>query len=799
MTNSDNVSLFNFAGRQVTTLLCFLGPRERMSQNQRPQRTAFVASYAGPRGSAAAVPQRRNAEERILVCRIKQASCTVNTHLHRKAPTQLLSVESARWPGGMLFSKRQQRHQRQRKRALALCAEAPHPGKPQLLVQRAAAFAGRAAVLGLLCYLQFLLGNGSFSIMDNTEPKFAVCAKNMLRTGNWLIPQWNGRVRFDKPPLVYWLQAVAYRLFGFTESATRLPTALAACAVTLMMYCFSVGASSDNMRKRQFKGLISAAAFACSLYAVGWARSGVSDMVLCAWITACLGCFAAAYISETKATRFAWYIGMFAAAALALLTKGPLGVALPALIVNVFLVLVGQWRAVVLHEIPWTRGVLLAAAIGLPWYMLIIRAYGLTYIKAFFGYHNLARLTSAVNAHSGPWYYYLACLLLGFLPWVAALPVALVAAYRRSGFAAASRKSSRREQIPLFITTWFLLTISFFSCIRTKLFSYILPAIPAAALLIGEYFSGVDPRKPADCGRAERLITALAVIIIMAAMALLCLRLESLIIGSSGGAGDPWILRVCLEQVRAQKLVWRGVAPWVLGIVGVLVTCSISRWYRYLPTAMAASFMLFQCMFLLPAIRVWDRAHQQPLRELAQCVRSLRERSEADLRTDRVYMMVFGWCDGVPEGQPSVVWYSDFDGWHFAERPEETLADIVLMARRDDRAERVCLVSRPAADVAPNYASLWSACCDGIAEDDLRDAKDVLILADTSIWRTIPGQLPDTKVIERRGPFALYRVPPRAALRAVQAIRNRGGTYAFQRDRLDLKSMEPASNMKEYP
>jgi len=75
----------------------------------------------------------------------------------------------------------------------------------------------------------------------------------------------------------------------------------------------------------------------------------------------------------------------------------------------------------------------------------------------------------------------------------------------------------------------------------------------------------------------------------------------------------------------------------------------------------------------------------------------------------------------------------------------------------------------------------------------------VLILADTSIWRTIPGQLPDTKVIERRGPFALYRVPPRAALRALQAIRNRGGTYAFQRDRLDLKSMEPASNMKEYP
>ncbi|KAK4530367.1 hypothetical protein CCYA_CCYA04G1224 [Cyanidiococcus yangmingshanensis] len=652
-------------------------------------------------------------------------------------------------------------------------------------------------ILSLICYLQFLVGNGSFSIMDNTEPKFAVCAKNMLKSGNWLIPRWNGRVRFDKPPLVYWLQAVCYSLFGYTEWATRLPTAIAASAVVFMLYRFSTFAEANARPRLSISGLTSSAAFACCLYAVGWARSGVSDMVLCATITGCLLSFFAAYIADSGGKRFAWYMGLFASAALAVLTKGPLGAALPALIVNVFLLVVGEWKSVVFYEIPWFAGLLVAALVGLPWYILIIREYGLAYVKAFFGYHNLARLTSAVNAHSGPWYYYLACLLIGFLPWAGILPAALGSVARRFAGPRKWRRASRREQYTLFVAIWFLLVMLFFSSIRTKLFSYILPGIPAASLLIGAYFARDRNEHHSKYSGTERVLTALGVAGSMFAMMLVCLQLESLIIGSNQGTGDPWILRVCLEQIQAQRLILRGAVPWLLGIVCVVTVCVQKVWYRCLPAVIAGTFIIFQSIFLLPAIRVWDRAHQQPLRELAQSVRMLRERAEPTLSTDQVYMLVFGWCDGLPEGQPSVVWYSDFDGWHFAERPEETLSAIVLHARSDANANRIPLVSRPAADSAPDYDVIWTQCCNDLHEKDLANTKSVLVLADESIWQTIPGEMSDTEIVDRKGPFVLYRVRPVEALKALRVIRDRGGTLTFQRGRAAASS--PVPNLDALP
>jgi 4-amino-4-deoxy-L-arabinose transferase-like glycosyltransferase len=675
-----------------------------------------------------------------------------------------------------------------------VACQGPRGFVPESHKQRALRHAAPLVLVLFVCYVQFFYGNGSFSIMDNTEPKFAVCAKNMLKTGNWLIPHWNGRIRFDKPPLVYWLQALSYSLCGYTEFATRLPTAIAASAVVFMLYRLSASRKIITEHGRPPIDLVSPVAFACSLYAVGWARSGVSDMVLCATVTASLSCFFAAYTADSKAERFAWYMGLFASTALAVLAKGPLGAALPALIINVFLLLVDQWKSVVFYEIPWLVGLVLAASISLPWYLLIIREHGLAYVKAFFGYHNLARLTSAVNAHSGPWYYYLACLFVGFLPWAGVLPAALARVARSFTSDLTWQRAPRREQFVIFVTLWFALTMLFFSCIRTKLFSYILPAIPAAALLIGIYFAQCSTDRQQQPGFVERLFTALGVAGSMAAIGLVCIQLESLIIGSNQGAGDPWILRVCLEQIRAQKLVWRGTVPWLLGGLGVFIVCVQAAWYRYLPAVIAATFIIFQGIFLLPAIRVWDRAHQQPLRELAQSVRTLRERGQPTLSTEQVYMLVFGWCDGLPEGQPSVVWYSDFDGWHFAERPEETLSAIVLNARQDGRAKDVRLSARPAADPAPNYTVIWEQCCGDLKEKDLESAKSVLVLADESIWRTIPFDLHQTEVLDRRGPFVLYRVCPYEALKALQAIRDRGGTLAFQRGRFVATPPGPGSN-----
>lgn len=683
------------------------------------------------------------------------------------------------------------------------------------------------ATVTAVSYVCFLRGNGAFSIMDNTEPKFAICAKNMLRSGDWLTPTWNGMLRFDKPPLVYWLQALAYALFGYSEWATRLPTALSAMAVTFATYV--VGARYYDSRSPDddnddddddggrggggrgsgngvniLAGVVAACAFACNLYAVGWARSGVSDMVLCAMVTGALTSFFTAYTSPSRHARSRWHYAFFIFCALAVLTKGPLGAFLPAAVANLFLLYVGQWRRVALREMPLARGVALASAICLPWYALIVRRHGASYIKAFFGYHNLARLTTAVNAHAGPWYYYLLCTAVGLLPWAALAPAALVRVgrpWRRAYWRDLPRRCGRRaraRQLPAFVALWYIFTVLFFSSIKTKLFSYILPGNPAVAVLIGAYAARMfDARAQSrPPGAVEACATAGASAASMLAMAWLGANVASVVQGSSNGGGDPWIISYCVQQIRAMRMPLRGSAPWLLGAAACLATAAARRsLHRWLFVPCATAFTLFLVAFLQPAVCVWDAAHQRPLRELAEIVREQHTqppRSIAGYRggsagsdagsparaSPRIYMLVFGWCDGMAEGQPSVVWYSDSNQWHFAERAEETLAAIVADATAAPARPTPRLDARPADAPARSAKELRDVAA---SLPTPPSGSQVLVLADESIWRTLPARVRGAAQIARRGPFVLLRVEARAAHQALRALAKHGGTRPFRR------------------
>ncbi|KAK4538057.1 hypothetical protein CDCA_CDCA15G4082 [Cyanidium caldarium] len=641
-----------------------------------------------------------------------------------------------------------------------------------------------------VCYWNFWRGNGDFSIMDNTEPKFAICARNMIESGDWLTPTWNGNLRFDKPPLVYWLQALAYLLFGYTEWATRLPTALAATAAVAVVYALGARFDAQRWRAMPVAGLTAALAAAANLYAVGWARSGVSDMVLCATITAALACFFCGYASAPGRARRWWYWAFFVFTALAVLTKGPLGAFLPAAIANLFLLAVGQWRAVALHEMPLGSGIGIASAIALPWYVLIVQRFGVQYVRAFFGYHNLARLTTAVNAHGGPWYYYVVCLAVGFFPWSVWLPALaprVASAWReRSQW----RQRPRPEQLELFLMVWFGWVLLFFSGIRTKLFSYILPGVPAAALLIGMYVA----RQFAAPARTSRPLQhtwpALVASLGMAGAAAFCGQVAHWVHTSSGGGGDPWIIGYCLRQIREQHLGVRGALPWLLGAVSLLPTVSSAAAYRWAAVPCAVAFMAFQASFLMPCLSVWDAAHQRPLRMLAERVYEERTRAPRTA-TRRVYMLVFGWCDGAAEGQPSVVWYSRCNRWHFAERAEETLAAIVAEAAAPDGAARA-IPPRPAA-AAPRTAAELRALVELGGASVSGDAT-VLVLADDNLWHTVPGGVAGAAPVARSGPFVLYRVRVADAYDALCAVERHGGTLPFRRrqEALSHVAREPA-------
>ena len=258
----------------------------------------------------------------------------------------------------------------------------------------------------LISWLAFGWQLGGVGLVDETEPLFAEAARQMAETGDWITPYFNGVTRFDKPPLVYWLMAVGFQLLGVNEWAVRLPSALAATAMTglgfytLRRYGFphphlataTVSESGEGgapLSRRSTQALwlsawVGAAVMALHPETLVWARIGVSDMLLTGCMATSLLAFFLGYAQpEHPSIQARWYSAFFGLMALAVLAKGPVGVVLPVLIVGAFLVYTGKLRQV-LPELRLLSGALLFVILTLPWYLLVIRANGRAYIDSFF-------------------------------------------------------------------------------------------------------------------------------------------------------------------------------------------------------------------------------------------------------------------------------------------------------------------------------------------------------------------------------------------------------------------------------
>ncbi|MDJ0556324.1 MAG: glycosyltransferase family 39 protein [Microcoleaceae cyanobacterium MO_207.B10] len=384
--------------------------------------------------------------------------------------------------------------------------------------------------LSLLTWLAFFCNLGNIGLIDETEPLFAEAARQMAETGDWVTPYFNGETRFDKPPLIYWLMAIAYHIIGVNEWAVRLPSAISATALmcfgfyTLYKYGhYHLGdrISIPNQKSLMIQLLIAwigGAMIALNPETIAWGRIGVSDMLLTGCMCSALLAFFIGYASESannqitklnhiqpeknstipkpknlsqsrKSTKFnRWYLAFYVLISFAILAKGPIGIVLPALIIGSFLLYVGNFFQV-WQEIKIFRGSLIIFTITLPWYLLITLAHGKDYIDTFFGYHNLERFTSVVNHHEAPWYFYFLVILIGFAPWSIYLPIAITKT--RFWQLRYWRRKPRSQQLGLFAFFWFICILIFFSISATKLPSYVLPLMPAAAILVGLFWSDI--------------------------------------------------------------------------------------------------------------------------------------------------------------------------------------------------------------------------------------------------------------------------------------------------------------------
>ncbi len=508
----------------------------------------------------------------------------------------------------------------------------------------------------LLCVLAFGWRLGSIGLIDETEPLFAEAARQMTVTGDWVTPYFNEVTRFDKPPLIYWLMAIAYQTLGVHAWSARLPSALASAAlvvagfITLRYFGFPHPAGVPDGRSQPLdvrslpttvnhqlwlSAWIGAGIMAFTPEIIAWARTGVSDMLLAGCMGLALLCFFWGYVHEhQRVTQHNWYLGFFGWSALAVLAKGPVGIVLPVLIIGAFVAYTHTWRSL-WRDVPWLWGGLLFLLISVPWYVLVIQANGQDYIDSFFGYHNLERFTEAVNDHSAPWFFYFLVTLVGFFPWSVHLPVAI--ARLRFWKLAEWRNQPRTAHLSVFLLLWFVVIFGFFTIAATKLPSYLLPAMPAAAMLMGQFWSyqvlGIV-RSPRSVSRAT-LVSHWAFVVLAIAMAGVIFRAPWLIVDRS----IPNLVDVTKEAIAIPV----GVAVWI-GIAIVSGALILLRKGRWIWGVQIAGFALFLTLSVLPFLDTLDALRQYPIRAVAATILEERQPNEP------VVMVGFN--------KPSIVFYS---------------------------------------------------------------------------------------------------------------------------------------------
>ena len=262
-----------------------------------------------------------------------------------------------------------------------------------------------------ICFIGiYVLGNHLLPVTDPVESNYALTAKEMVLSGNWLSPQIYGHFWYDKPIMIYWLLALSYSVFGFTDFASRFPSALFGALSVAFLY-----QGVRTISGRKLLALGAACIMGTSLIFWVMAHGIVTDMVL---LFATVGIFYYAY--RGLMTRNPWHMAAaYVFSGIAVLTKGPVGLVLPGILFLVYAGIRRSWSTVK-SLFPW-QGIVAFILIVLPWYGYMYSAHGMDFINGFLGLHNVTRATQSEHPEVNHWWYYLPIFLGGSLPWTGAI------------------------------------------------------------------------------------------------------------------------------------------------------------------------------------------------------------------------------------------------------------------------------------------------------------------------------------------------------------------------------------------
>lgn len=345
-------------------------------------------------------------------------------------------------------------------------------------------------LLLLLSGLLFFTGLGSMGLTDRDEGRNAEAGREMFASGDLVTPTFNGELRVAKPVFVYWLMTMSYHVFGVNEFAARAPSALFGVGLIMMHYLFLTRLRGPTV------GLFGALMLLLNIEVLALGRMAITDSALIFFTTLSLYGFWLGLHEPGRGRRWIW--AFYAGMALATLTKGPVGFAVPLITGLLYLAATRQWLVFWRRGAP-IAGTLLFLLLAGPWYAAMLLLHGDAYSSQA-KVHTVGRFLAPMEGHGVGWWFYFPVLLLGFYPWSAFVPAGLYRAYQswRASRSMVNRKheslesgkpSGSGDELEWFAGLWIVGVFIFFSLSSTRLPHYIGPLFPACALLAASFWA----------------------------------------------------------------------------------------------------------------------------------------------------------------------------------------------------------------------------------------------------------------------------------------------------------------------
>lgn len=307
------------------------------------------------------------------------------------------------------------------------------------------------------------LGNRPFATPD--EARYVEIPREMLATGDWITPRLNGVKYFEKPPLLYWIEAVFQYTFGLKEWAMRLPIVLFGLTGILSTYAFG-----QRVFSRQAALYASFVLGSSCIYFV-MSRLIILDMAVSLFVTLSLFCFYIAQQETTIKKRRLFYALFTIFCALGVLTKGIMALAVPGVVIILWATYSRRWRAIFPAYLP--SNLVLFLIIAAPWHILASLKTPEFAYKYFIVEHVL-RYATTIHLRHQPIWFFIPIIIGGFIPWSALFVPAFLKAFH-----------DRYMHVNAFLLIWSAFVFVFFSLSQSKLIPYILPLFPPIALLLG--------------------------------------------------------------------------------------------------------------------------------------------------------------------------------------------------------------------------------------------------------------------------------------------------------------------------